>query len=178
MLISILLENYSNNLYVHGGPDPLKGDSLRRYGRSGRDMGALFFSRYDRIGIKYAMGYAISRSPHKWALYIVKLNIPKDKIFNFTDPTHRKIAKEHLSNEEYNSWLSSIGSSGHLDWTKVDDELFEDMGFRAAYFQERPAGAISDDAIISVGVFNASDVEIVQKIPAKEAKEKFKNIYN
>lgn len=178
MLISLILEYAINDLFIHGGPDPLVGDSFKRHSRGGHDMGALFFSKYNKAGIKYSMGYAISRSPRSWALYLVKLNIPKEKIFNFNNIQHRRIAKSCLSYEEYQGWLNSIGDSGHLDWSEVDEELFEDMGFRAAFFQERAAGVVSEDSIISIGVFNPSDVQIVEKIPSKIAKEKFKDIYN
>ena len=180
MLIQNIIEtiNNNNNVYVHGGPDPLDGNSLKRYGKRGQDMGALFFSKYNNSGIKYSMGYAIHSNPKSWALYLVKINIPTDQIFDFTNKKHRMMAKSHLSPNQFDSWVRSSGSSGHLDWTSVDDELFEEMGFRAALFHERPANFISDDAIISIGVFNASDVKIIEKIPAVEARKRFKEIYN
>lgn len=165
-------------VFLHGGPANLEGGRLKRGGRGGHDMGALFFVPESKDGYKYAMGYAIARSPKDWAIYRVRLNLPDNRIFNFTNPQHQELAKRRLNAEEYNSWKSSVGTSGHLDWTKVDDELLEDWGFDAALFHERAKNVLgTNNDIVSVGVFNPKHIQILETLPKEVVKQKMPEIY-
>lgn len=170
---------FASKIFLHGGPATLDGGRLKRGGRGGHDMGALFFVPENKDGYKYAMGYAIARSPRNWAIYRVKLNLADNMVFNFANPEHQSLAKSKLSEEEYNSWKNSVGSSGHLDWTKVDDELLEEWGFDAALFHERARSVLStSEDIVSVGVFDPKHVQIVEILPKEIVKERFPNLYN
>lgn len=172
-LLSLLTESFdSSQVYLHGGPSELKNNHFKRGGRNGHDMGALFFVPENEDGYKYAMGYAISRSPRNWAIYRVKINLNKNQIFDFTNPQHKKIAYQNLNPEEYKSWEQSKGSSGHLDWTKVDEEILEEWNFQGAVFHERAKEILNTNKdIVSIGIFNPSPIQIIEKL----TKEDFKN---
>lgn len=170
----VLLEDYSQNkIYLHGGPRNLEGGKFKRGGRKGHDMGALFFIEESDVGYKYALGYAISRGSDT-GIYRVKLNIPDSKIFDFTNKNHKKIAKDNLSSQEYDSWEKTKGDSGQLDWTQIDEEILSDWGFLGALFHERSKGFYNyAQHAISVGVFDPKYVEIIDFIPKQEAIEKY-----
>jgi hypothetical protein len=135
-------------------------------------MGALFFIEESEGGYKYALGYAMSRGTDT-GIYKVKINLSPNDIFDFTRNDHKKIAKEFLNPQEYQSWENSKGSSGHIDWTSIDEEIIQEMGFRGVMIHERNAGQISKDSIVSVAVFDPKYVEIIDFIPKKDAMEKF-----
>jgi predicted kinase len=170
----VIMENYSTDkIYLHGGPRNLIGGHFKRGGRNNSDMGALFFIEESEVGYKYALGYAISRGSDT-GIYRVKINIPDDKIFDFTNINHKKIAKDNLPPQEYQSWEESKGISGHLDWTKIDEELLAEWGFLGVMLHERSKGFYnySQDAL-SVGIFDPKHVEIIDFIPKKDAIEKY-----
>lgn len=170
----ILTEEYSpNKIYLHGGPKNLDGGHFKRGGRKGHDMGALFFIEESDVGYKYALGYAISRGSDT-GIYRVKINLPDNKIFDFTNNKHKQIAKENLSPQEYKSWEDSKGESGHLDWTQIDEEVISEWGFEGALFHERSKGFFNySQHAISVGIFDPRYIEIIDFIPKKEAIEKY-----
>ena len=173
LLPNKLYENYDpNKIYLHGGPNQLEGNAFKRYGKNGSDMGALFFIEESPTGYKYALGYAISKF-RNGGIWRAKINLPKNKIFDFTNPQHKKIAEENLGKEHYKSWVKS-SRNGHLCWTQIDDELFQEWGFEGAVLFERPSGFFnySEDAI-SIAVFEPQYIEIVDFIPKKEALEKY-----
>lgn len=176
--IFIVESSISSKIFLHGGPASLDGGHFKRGGRGGHDMGALFFVPENEDGYKYAMGYAIARSPRDWAIYRVRLNLSENQIFDFTNSQHQEFAKRQLNKEEYSSWLNSVGTSGHLDWTKVDDEMLEDWGFDAALFHERARSVLSTSKdIVSVGVFNPKHVQIIEILPKEVVKQKMPEIY-
>lgn len=170
----ILTEDYSQNkIYLHGGPRNLEGGHFKRGGRKGHDMGALFFIEESDVGYKYALGYAISRGSDT-GIYRVKINLPDSKIFDFTNPKHKQIAKDNLSFQEYKSWEETKGESGHLDWTQIDEEIITEWGFEGAIFHERTKGFFNYvNHAVSVGIFDPRHVEIIEFIPKKEAMEKY-----
>ncbi len=181
MIISEILslaENLNSKVYLHGGPAQLDGGNLKRGGRKGHDMGGLFFVSESEDGYRYAMGYAIARSPKDWAVYRVKLNVPENKIFNFNNPAHQKIAYQH-SPEQYQSWERSKGTSGHLDWTAVDEETLEEWGFKGAIFHERSKDVVNaEQDVISVGIFDPTDVSIIEKLTKQDIIEKMPHLYH
>jgi predicted kinase len=170
----IITESFSSSkIYLHGGPKNLEGGHFKRGGRRGHDMGALFFIEESDVGYKYALGYAITRGSDT-GIYRVKINLPDEKIFDFTKPDHKQIAQKNLSPEEYKSWEVSKGKSGHLDWTQIDEEIITEWGFDGALFHERSKGVHNfSDHVISVGIFDPKYVEIIDFIPKKEAIEKY-----
>lgn len=170
MRIRDLYESFNpNKFYLHGGPAELRGGKFMRYGKDGSDSGALFFIEESDTGYKYALGYAITKFKDG-GVWRVKINIPRDKVFDFTNPIHKNIAKKNLSETHYQSWVNSSGKSGHLDWTALDDELLEEWGFEGIMLHERSAGfGQMTSHAISVGVFNPKYIEIVDFIPKKEA---------
>jgi len=172
-----LVESLNSRVYLHGGPAQLDGGNLKRGGRKGHDMGALFFVPENEDGYKHAIGYAISRSPRDWAVYRVRLNAPDNKIFNFTNPRHKKIAQQH-SPSQYQSWEQSKGTSGHLDWTAVDEELLEEWGFKGAIFHERSKDVVnSNQDIISIGIFDPNDASIISRLTKQDIIEKMPHLY-
>lgn len=173
MKITEIFENYtSDKTYLHGGPSKLDGGKFKRGGRKGHDMGALFFIEESDAGYKYALGYAISRGQDT-GIYRVKLNLPVNKIFDFTNFQHKKIAKEFLSDQEYSSWEESKGDTGHIDWAVIDEEIIEEMGFQGVIIHERNSGQISKSSITSVAIFDPSYVKIIDFIPKKDVIEKY-----
>jgi hypothetical protein len=181
MHISELFEAQSNQFYnpsavwLHGSPLPMVGDALKRYGRDGGDAGALFFCKDVPVGRWYAATYA--RDTGK--VWTVKLSAPVDSILDLTNPRHRSLLRKHLNPQEVDSILKARGSSGHMDWTSVDDELFEPMGFRGCVFQERPKGmetglppqmnmTVLPEPVLSVGMFFAEDCHITGFVPPAE----------
>jgi hypothetical protein len=169
----LLTESFDPNaIYLHGGPAELEGGAFRRYMKNGSDMGGLFFIKESPVGYKYALGYAIMKF-RDGAIWRVRLNVSQDKIFDFSDPQHRKLAKEKLDPQMFNYWVES-SRGDHLDWATIDDELLEEWGFKGAVLFERPKGfsGYGEDAV-SVAVFDPSVVQIVDKIPKKEALQKY-----
>lgn len=167
-MLKILIENFNpNDIYLHGGPEKLDGDSFKRHGNKGHDMGALFFIKDSDVGHEYASVYA---SKYKnGAIYKVKINISPDKVFDFTNKNHVDIAKNTLSQQEFEYWANSKGPSGHLDWSVIDEELFDEMGFNAVLFHERSKGfdGYGEDAI-SIAVFDPKFVNIIEKEELKK----------
>jgi hypothetical protein len=154
-------------VWLHGGPIELEGDALKRYGKSGSDMGALFFCKDSFVGRWYTATYA-----NKGKIYKVKLSAPVDSILDLKNPKHLKILQDNISQSEYNFIMNSRGSSGNMDWATVDEELLEPLGFRGCVFQERPKGMETGlppqyklthlpEDVLSVGIFNASDAKII-----------------
>jgi len=173
MKITELFENYSSNkIYLHGGPSKLDGGSFRRGGRKGHDMGALFFIEESVAGYTYALGYAMSRGTDT-GIYRVNIKLPDNQIFDFTNQKHKQIAKEFLSDQEYKSWESSKGDTGHIDWAVIDEEIIEEMGFKGVIIHERNAGQISKSSITSVAIFDPQYINIIEFIPKKVAMEKY-----
>lgn len=159
-------------VWLHGGPLELEGDALKRYGKSGSDMGALFFCKEEPVGLWYTASYARRLFQAKGKIYKVHLNPPVDSILDLTKAKHRERLMRGLSKDEYRFIFDSRGSSGHADWATVDEELFEPLGFRGCVFQERPKGmetglptdsgmATLPKAVLSVGIFQASDAHII-----------------
>lgn len=175
MKISELYENFSpNKIYLHGGPSKLDGGHFKRGGRKGHDMGALFFIEESDAGYKYALRYAMSRG-NDTGIYKVNIKLNPNDIFDFTRKDHKKIAKEFLNPQEYESWEQSKGDSGHIDWAVIDEELIEEMGFKGVMIHERNVGQIGKDSIVSVAVFDPKYVNIIDFIPKKDTMEKFNN---
>lgn len=153
--------------YLHGGPQEIEGRKLKRYGKSGGDYGALFFCKDTPEGRWYTSTYAGS----KGRVWKVKVNMPVDAMFDITNARHRAKLQAGVSREEYANFIATAGSSGHLDWSLVNDELFEELGFRGMVFQERPKGmetglpkesgmAVLKQPVLSIAVFSGDDVEI------------------
>lgn len=180
MLLKELHESIDiNKTYLHGGPASLEGGEFKRGGRKGHDMGALFFVPENEDGYRYALGYAIARSPTNWAIYRIKLLANEDEIFDFTNPNHKRLAYGKLKSEQFDSWEKSKGSSGHLDWTQVDEELLDEWGFKGAIFHERPKSALKTNKdIVSVGMFDAKDVKILEKLEKSDILERMPHLYN
>lgn len=181
MRISDLFEARGGRFYdpsavwLHGSSQAMAGDALTRYGRGGGDAGGLFFCKDVPVGRWYAATYA--RDTGK--VWTVKLSAPVDSILDLTNPRHRLTLQKHLNPQEYASILEARGSSGHMDWTNVDEELFEPMGFRGCVFQERPKGmatglppamnlTVLPEAVLSVGMFFAEDCHITGFVPPDE----------
>ena len=162
-------------LWLHGGPSALEGDALKRYGKSHSDMGGLFFSKDVPVGRWYAATYAGTHG----RVWKVRLSAPVDTILDITNPRHRQRLRKAISPEEFDNIIKSRGSSGHMDWAVVDEEMFEPIGFRGCVFQERPAGmetglppqlglSTLPEPVLSVGMFHASDVHVIGFVPPDE----------
>lgn len=170
-----LIESFSpDKTYLHGGPAELIGGSFRRGGNRGHDMGGLFFIEENEVGYQYALGYAIMKHKNS-GIWRVKINLPKNRILDWTNPKHKAVVKNHISPAEYQSWEESKGSSGHLDWAQVDEELMEEMGFLGAIFHERSQGVnnLTGDAV-SVGIWDPKYIEIIDFIPKEDIIEKYR----
>lgn len=161
--------------WLHGGPFELQGDALKRYGKSNSDMGALFFCKDSLVGRWYTASYARKMFSEKGKIYQVKLSAPVDTILDLTNPKHCQKLRDNISKEEYNYIMTARGTSGHMDWATVDEELLEPLGFRGCVFQERPKGMETGlpaqyklqrlpEAVLSVGIFDASDAHIINWI--------------
>lgn len=155
-------------VWLHGGPMELQGNALKRYGKSHSDMGALFFCKDNLVGRWYTATYAGT----KGKIWKVSLSAPINTILDLTNAKHRATLQRSLTQQEYEYMIKSRGTSGHMDWAVIDEELLEPLGFRGAVFQERPKGMATGlppqykmttlpEAVLSVGMFNASDVHIV-----------------
>ena len=123
-------------VWLHGGPMQLEGGALKRYGKSHSDTGALFFCKDGLVGRWYTATYAGTRG----TVWTATLSAAPDTILDITNPKHRDILRKNISHAEYENMVNARGTSGHLDWVSVDDELLEPLGFRGAVFQERPKG--------------------------------------
>jgi hypothetical protein len=159
-------------IWLHGGPSALEGDALKRYGKSHGDMGALFFCKDVPVGRWYAATYAGTEG----RVWTVRLSAPVDTVLDITNPRHRLRLQKALAPEEYANIINTKGTSGHMDWTAVDDEMLNPLGFRGCVFQERPAGmetglpsqfgmATLPEPVLSVGVFHATDVHMLGFVP-------------
>lgn len=144
--------------YLHGGPSTLDGDALKRHGNKGHDMGGLFFVMDSPEGRKLATMYASSKYGDDGAIYFVRINLSVDEVLDLTNEKHQKRLKSELSPQEY-QYIIDSSRGGQMDWSVVDDELLEDLGFKGAILAERPEG--ESQYVYSVAVFNASDVEVV-----------------
>lgn len=171
-----IFELFDNNkVYLHGGPSNLEGGHFKRHGRKGHDMGALFFIEESEAGYKYALGYAISRGSDT-GIYRVKITLPENKIFDFTNSRHREIAKQYLNDQEFKMWNDTKGDSGHIDWAVIDEEMIEEMGFEGAIIHERNSGQVhwkNSSDIVSVAIFDPKYIKIIEFIPKKEALQKW-----
>ncbi|MFA5489878.1 MAG: hypothetical protein WC284_11765 [Candidimonas sp.] len=159
------IENFdASAIYLHGGPKNLDGGLLKRHGYRGHDSGALFFIKDTNTGRQVASAYAIRAKVRygEGVIWKAKLHISAEQIFDFSNPSHRELAKSKLSNTEFESWIKS-SSDGHIDWTSIDEEIIhDDWGFVATYVFERSKGfAGYDDNAISIGVFDPSVVELI-----------------
>lgn len=155
-------------VYLHGGPAKLDGGALKRYGRSNSDMGALFFIKESPDGWRYALGYAVTKAENS-GVYRVRINLETSQVFDFSRSDHRRIAQTNLSPVEYNYWMNAA-RSGHLDWAILDGEILEEWGFRGAVLFERPQGFVGyAEDVLSIGVFDAKDVQIIDFVPKQEA---------
>lgn len=169
----------ASSVYLHGGPAKLDGEKLKRGGRRGHDMGAIFFVPESKDGYKYALGYAISRAPANWAIYRVTFNASENEIFDFSNSSHRMLAQKRLSTSEFESWERSAARSGHLDWASIDDELLEDWGFKGVFLHERSKRVMNSSAdIVSIGIFNAADVNIIEVLKKSDILERMPEVFN
>lgn len=172
----LLFENIQNKVFLHGGPSPdqLVGGHFKRHARKGHDMGALFFIEESDAGYKYALGYAIARGTDT-GIYRVKITLPENKIFDFTNPKHRDIVKSNLTDQEFEYWDNTKGKSGHIDWAVIDEEIIEEMGFEGAYIHERNEGQIKNASdIVSVAIFDPKYIEIIDFTHKRELLKKGK----
>lgn len=170
----LLNESYDpNSIYLHGGPPELEGGHFKRFMKSGKDSGALFFIKESYTGYKYALGYAILKF-RNGGVWRVKINLSEDKVFDFSKKEHRQIAKENLNQEEYEHWLNS-SKNGYLDWNVINEDILRKWGFEGAVLFERPQGfgGFDEDAI-SIAVFDPKHVEIIDFISKKELLKKYK----
>ena len=168
-------------VWLHGGPINLEGDTLKRYGKSHSDMGALFFCKDVPVGRWYTATYA----GNKGMVWRVSLSAPVNTILDFTNAKHRNILQKNISQQEYQNMIDTLSTSGHLDWTLADEEMLEPLGFRGVVFQERPKGMITGlptqqfqtlpEAVLSVGIFNATDVHMLGSITPEEIWQQMKN---
>lgn len=158
-------------VWLHGGPSVLKGGALTRFGKNGGDYGALFFCKDETVGRWYVASYA-GTNGRVWS---AKLSAPVDTVCDITNVKHRAILRANLDPQEFEGYMSTRGSSGHLDWASIDTDRLEEIGFRGCVFQERPAGMETNlpastgmaklpYPVISVGIFSASDVHITGSI--------------
>lgn len=167
-------------IWLHGGPSVLDGGALKRYGKSHGDMGALFFCKDIPVGRWYTATYAGSQG----TVWQVRLTAKADAVFDLSNPRHRERLRKGVSPEEYNSFITS-SSDGYMDWASVDDEMFEAIGFRGCVFRERPAGMATGlppqygmttlpEPVLSVGMFHASDVQIIGAVPSEHVWDFFR----
>lgn len=165
--------------WLHGGPLTLEGGALKRYGKSHSDMGALFFCKDIPVGRWYAATYAKGR------VWTVRLSATADTVLDITNPRHRIRLQRGLSRPEYDNILHTRGTSGHMDWSVVDEETLEPLGFRGCVFQERPAGMETGlppqlgmptlpEPVLSVGMFFADDVAITGFVPPDQMWDLFR----
>jgi hypothetical protein len=157
--------------YLHGSKQPLQGRKLTRYGKNGRDAGALFLCKDTRSGRWYVRNYGN-------IILSCRINIPAEDIFDFTNPTHRQKLQQQLSQHEWQrqEWhrlQNLVADNGHLRWSAlerterfspagIDEELFKELGFRGIVLSERVVGELeAPEEILSIGVFDADDVEII-----------------
>jgi predicted nucleotidyltransferase len=153
-----------NAVYLHGTRQVLRGRNLTRYGKNHSDMGALFFCKDSLVGRWYSGTYGDT-------IWLCRIKTPVDRIFSFSNPRHQKLLQKHLDPQEY-QYIAASSRNGHLDWAVVDEDQFTQMGFRGVVFIERAAGmatglpeqsglaALPED-VLSVGIFDAADVEII-----------------
>jgi hypothetical protein len=158
-------------IWLHGGPMNLEGGALKRYGKSHQDAGALFFCKDVAVGRWYTATYAGTRGK----IWQASLSAPVNSILDITKAKHRAILQKTIAREEFQAIMASRGTSGHMDWAHVDEEMLEPMGFRGAVFQERPKGMSTGlppiyhmetlpEAVLSVGLFHASDIHLIGAI--------------
>jgi hypothetical protein len=158
--------------YLHGSKQKLRGNKLTRGGRDGRDAGALFFCKDTSAGRWYVRKYGPISS---W-----RINLQVDQVFDFTDPTHQKKLRERLQQRSAQEWgriQNCVAHNGHLRWTVldmpqflappgIDEELFNELGFRGIVFSERIPGEMGAPGdILSIGIFNADDVGTTVELP-------------
>lgn len=154
--------------YLHGSKQQLRGNKLIRGGRNGRDAGALFFCKDTPAGRWYAGKYGLISH---W-----RINLRVDQVFDFTNLTHQEKLRERLQQLPWQEWehiKNHVANNGHLRWTAldrpqflsppgIDQELFNGLGFRGIVFSERVVGELeAPEDILSIGVFNADDIEIM-----------------
>lgn len=172
-------------IWLHGGPMTLKGDALKRYGRSGQDAGALFFCKDIPVGRFYTASYAKPFMGEQGRVWKVKLLAPVDTILDTTNPKHIRRLRVALSPDELNFIMESRGDSGYMDWNVVDEEQLEPLGFRGCVIQERPKGmatgwpptsgmATLPEAVISVGIFFHEDAQIIGFVPEEKLHDFFR----
>ena len=175
----ILLESRSfydpSAIWLHGGPRELRTGKLTRYGKNNSDYGALFFCKDDVEGRWYTSTYAKKLLGVKGKIWKTKISCPENTIFDLTNPVHKLKLRNSIGKEHYNSILDSKSTSGHLDWSSVDDELFGELGFKGCIFQERPKGmetgwppssgfSVLKNNLLSIGIFDAADAHIVGEV--------------
>lgn len=159
--------------YLHGGPEMLVGGKLKRYGRDDSDMGALFFAEDTPEGRAYAAGYAVTKD--RGAVWKVRINLSPNDVYDHSNPSHRVRLTRAVGPEMWADMTQ--GASGQLDWTAVDDELMAEAGFAGALLQERPPGFMGANAVRSVAVFDASHVEIIEKMTREELNDALRGLH-
>lgn len=160
-----------NARYLHGGPQDLEGARLKRYGKHHSDAGALFFCKDTPGGRWYAGTYGER-------VWICRLRTPAEQVFDFSNPRHRQILRQNVNPQEWANYANTA-RNGHLDWSSVDEEVFEPLGFRGVLFLERPAGmqtglppesgfAVLPEDVLSVGLFHPEDADIIGSASRQE----------
>lgn len=173
-----LVESFSpTRFYWHGGPK-LNGGLFKLGGNNGYDSGGLFFSQDNPSGRSYAYGYAASKPDGH--LYKVRINIPKDKILDFTNSKHKSLLKTKLSKDEF-EFISISSRNGHIDWATIDSDRLEELGFQGAVLFERPAGHLRfTEDVLSVVVFDPKKITIVDSYRladmSKDQREEFSRL--
>ena len=152
--------------WLHGGPDRLEGGTLKRYMRHGSDMGALFFSPDTPTGRQYAMWHAAAAWPP--AIYRVQVDLPADRVFDFGRAGHRARLAKVLSGEEQEAVFAQARRSGQLEWAHLDEDPLREAGFDGALLFERAAGVVSEDAVVSLAVFDPRHVRITGRFTREE----------
>ena len=157
--------------YLHGSEQPLKGGKLTRYGKNGRDSGALFFCKDTSVGRWYVRNYGP-------LIHSCRIKLAADQVFDFANPTHRQKLQQRLSQQEWQrrEWQrlqNLVAANGYPRWRAfertqpfsppgIDEALFGELGFRGIVLCERVAGELeSPEDILSIAVFNADDIEII-----------------
>lgn len=159
-----------NAIYLHGGPAKLNGNVLKRYMKSGGDMGGLFFVKDTPNDRKYAITYTYHHQES--AVYKVRINLTQDQVFDLSNSRHLAQLRKTFNKSEVD-WFIESSRGGALDWAAMPDEdQMMEIGFRGMVLVERPPNFDGNsDYIYSICIFDANDCQIVGKLSDEEIRK-------
>lgn len=133
----------------------------------------IYLSPLTEDGKNYSRAYSLKGGGAFGAVKTVEVDGDLNT-FDFSNEAHRKLLKEAVSEQEFESY-ENASRGGQMDWSSApDSELLQELGFDSVLLFERPAGmdVFGEDGkltklkgdVVSMLVFDGSRVrEVVEK---------------